>query len=109
MSIRNYIEHMKGKSAGERKRFAFGASLGVAGLVFLGWATMLVSSGTLAFNAPEKNEPVVAASNAGAGLAGAAAAFSSVFRGEDTLTAVDTRASTTLDQQDTGEATVIPF
>jgi hypothetical protein len=110
MSIRDYIEHLKGKPERQRRQVALAASAGIASLVFLGWATMLVTSGTLALGTTREAEPAfTSAKGANSSIAGAAAALSSAFSGEGELKAVESNVSSTMDQQDTGEATVIPF
>ncbi len=109
--MRDYLEHLKRKPEHVRRQVALGVSGGAAALVFVGWAAMLSASGALTLNdVPADNSFAQDAQKTGAGLAGAAAAFSSVLSDEPTVTAVDADASSTLDDsQDTGEATVIPF
>jgi hypothetical protein len=111
MSLRDRIEHIKAKPEHVREQIALGASAGVALVVFLGWAVALVSSGTFAFDDVERPAAPSRVTDAGNNFAGAAAAFSSAFSSEEegTLTAVETHTSSTLDQSDTSDATVIPF
>jgi hypothetical protein len=109
--MRDYIEHLKRKPEHVRRQVALGVSGGVASLVFVGWAAMLVSSGALALNnTPADTSFAKDAKETQAGLAGAAAALSSVLSDGGTVTAVEADVSSTMDDsQDTGEATVIPF
>ncbi len=110
MSIRDRIEHLKAKPEHVRRRVALLSAGGVAGLVLVGWAVVLTTSGTLALNNTQTAEPDFGSvQEINRSLAGAAASFSSVVSGEGTLSAVETKASSTLDQEDPGEATVIPF
>ena len=118
MHIRDYIEHLKSQPEDVRKRIALGSTLGITGLVFLGWVVALGASGTLALSDPAKAAPdtglAAAASqtkNGFSDLLGAASAFQSVQNGTSPVTIVDGRASSTLDAKaDPNEGkTVIPF
>ena len=118
MHLRDYLEHLKSKPEDVRRRIALGSSLGITGVVAIGWMVALGASGTLALSVPvateTKNGFAVAAEETKTGfssLLGAASAFNSGTTGAGSLTIVGERASSTLDTNtDTTEGkTVIPF
>lgn len=111
MDIRDYVEHLRAKSVHQRQNIAFASAGCITILVALGWLTTLVSSGALAFKDSEADSNFASATQGlqsqTANLAGAAGAFDGMLVAEVTI--VDTKASSTLDQEDIGEATVLPF
>ncbi len=112
MNVRDYVEHLKTKPHHHRQAIAFGSALCISLVVGVGWLATLVSSGSLAFDESPSDTTFVSATrdfqNQTANLAGVAASVGSTFTGGD-ITVVDGSASSTLDQKDIGEATVIPF
>lgn len=121
MDIRDYVEHLRAKSVHQRQNIAFASAGCITILVAFGWLTTLVSSGVFAFKESETDAGFVSATQVlqsqtakllgpqgGANLAGAAGAFGGIMESAE-VTVVDTKASSTLDREDIGEATVIPF
>lgn len=113
MNVRDYIEHLKGKPAHTRQQIAYSAAGALSLVVALGWMTALVSSGTLAFDDSEAaanfSQATGALTEETRNVAGAAAAFDISDVGKGSITVVEDSASSTLDKEDTGEATAIPF
>lgn len=112
MDIRDYIEHLRAKPVHQRQHIAFASAFSVTLVVTLGWLTALVSSGALAFE-DSGVDPNFASATQGlqsqtANLAGTAGAFGGMLENAE-ITVVDTKASSTLDREDIGEATVISF
>lgn len=113
MSVRDYLEHLKGKPEPVRRAIALSTAGGLTLVVLLGWLTAVVSSGVLAFDSESAD---VSSSFSAAsvredinGIAGAAAALDFSVEGGGLTVVETTKASSTLDREDTGEATVIPF
>lgn len=115
--VRDYVEHLKGQPVHVRKRFALGASGAITGVIALAWIVALSSSGSLTLAPSSSATSNIAAATRDSGkdlssLLGAAGAFKdNGFNGSGSITVVDTKASSTLDQPATAsdERTVIPF
>lgn len=115
MSVRDYIEDMKSKPVHERRRFALLASGAITLVVATGWFGALAASGELALKQPENDATaeLVRSTEEGSDrfndLVGAVNAFQSGFESGTSIEVVDTKESSTLDTETTGDATVIPF
>jgi hypothetical protein len=115
MSIRDYVEHLKGKSEHTRRSIAFAAAGGLTLVIAFGWLTTILSSGVLALEQDGNEVGIVTTgqqvSDDFGGLAGAASAldFSTTENGGELTVVESKKASSTLDREDTGDATVIPF
>ncbi len=116
MHIRDHIEELRSKPEHIRRRIALGASLGITGLVFVGWLTALTSTAPTVLSSKSENDPALTdavsqTSSSFSALLGAVNAAQSVSQNANGLYIVDTRASSTLDTPDdsTEGKTVIPF
>lgn len=113
MNIRDYLEHIKSKPEHVRRRIAVSTAGALTFLVLLGWGATIITSGSLALEDTEDTGVSVGTAarqftSDFSGLAGAAAALE--FGGEEGgITVVETKASSTLDEFQQNEATVIPF
>ena len=113
--VRDYVEHLKTQPVQVRKRVAVATSGAVTGVVALAWLVALTSSGSLALSPDPSSTRNLASATRESGedlssLLGAAGAFQNGLKGSGSITVVDTKASSTLDQAEAkDERTVIPF
>jgi|CXWL01.1.fsa_nt_gi hypothetical protein len=115
MDLGDYLERLRAKPERVRRQIALRASGAITLVVFLGWLTAFVSSGTLALNSSDTTTPNLSgvASETSADvskLLGAASAFQKNIEQAPPIRVIETNASSTLDAGvSAGEATVIPF
>ncbi len=119
MDIRDYIEELRRKPEHIRQRIAIGSSIGITGLVFVGWLTALTTSGTLAsqptiadaHEAEQMSAAVEATKSNFSELLGAVGSIQAPSQNEGGLQIVDATTTTTFDTpSDPLEGkTVIPF
>lgn len=113
--IRSTVHTLRQQPTHVRERIAFGASVGITGLIGLVWAVSLASSGVLAVNGTRSDAPAELASQDVGGsvseLMGAVGALTGATTSAPALTIVDGPSASTYDAPvaPPPSATVIPF
>lgn len=108
--MRDFVERLRTKPIHTRKQLAFGASVGITGMVALMWGAAFTSSGALSRTDVGEEPAIVAAFSEehGSSLMGAIGALTSQ-KSEASLTVVETNASSTVEEEETDNRTSIPF